>query len=210
MQLDAGVVRTGEASPTQTAGGHTEVASILLNDYIGSNLGSSEEGMLALINGKILSNPMLIGWILIVPTGFEFLQSDGIGTVAVNFIRRHVDEGCLRAGASRGLKHIKGTDGIGIKVIKGNRCRPVMTGLSCRMDDGVWLYLGNQLNNTLTITDVEFVVNESFEIAFEPMLVPAGITLGTKENGTLVVIDSVNVITKFLGKVLTHLGADQP
>ncbi len=54
VKLDSGVVRAGEASSTQAAGGHIEVASVFLDDDISGNLGGSEEGVLALVDGEVL------------------------------------------------------------------------------------------------------------------------------------------------------------
>ena len=72
VQLDPGVIGSGEAATAQCTGGHAEVAAVLLDHHIGSYLGGSEEGVLALIDGEVFGNAVGIGWIGIVPAGIEF------------------------------------------------------------------------------------------------------------------------------------------
>ena len=197
MELDSGVVRPGEAASTQAASGHVEVTSVFLDDDIGGDLGGSEEGVLALIDGEVLGDAVLIGWICIIPAGLEFLESDGIGAVSVDLIRRHVDEGGLGAGSAGGLEHVEGADGIGIEVVEGDRSSTVVAGLSGSMDDGVRLHLSNQIEDALAVADIEFVMDKALQVFLEALLVPAGISLRTKEDGALVIINSVDLVTEF-------------
>ncbi len=209
MELDSGVVGPGEAAATQAAGGHVEVAAVFLNDDVGGDLGGTEEGVLALVDGEVLGDAVDVGLISVVPAGFEFFQFDGIGSVAIDFIRRHVDEGCLRAGAAGGLEHVEGADGVGVEVVEGDGRRPVMTGLGRGVDDGIRLYLGNQINDSLSVTNIKFVMDETLDIALETLLIPSGIALGAEKDGSLIVVDSMDLISKFLGKIMTYLRTDQ-
>lgn len=50
VELDAGVVRAGEAAAAQTAGGHVEIASVFLHHDIRRDFGGAEEGVLRLVD----------------------------------------------------------------------------------------------------------------------------------------------------------------
>jgi len=120
-----------------------------------------------------------------------------------------VDEGSLGAGAACGLEHVQCANGIGVEVFEGYRCRPVMAGLGGGVDDGVGPDLSNKVEDTLSVADVELVVDEALEILLEALLIPAGVSLRAKEDRALIVIDSVDLVSKFIGKVVTNLRADE-
>ena len=73
MELYAGMVGACQATATKAAGGHVEIATVLLNYDIGCNLGCSKKGVFGLIDGKALCDSVLINGVCIVPTSFEFL-----------------------------------------------------------------------------------------------------------------------------------------
>lgn len=196
VELDAGVVRPGEAAATKAAGGHAEVAAVFLDDNVRGDLGGPEEGVLALVDGEVLGDTMGISWIGVVPAGLKLGESDGIGAVAVDLVRRHVDEGGLRAGSACGLEHIEGADGVGVEIVEGDCRRSVMAGLRRGVDDGIGLDLGNEVEDSLAVSDVEFVVDEALEVLLEALLVPSGVSLRAEENGALVIINAVNLIAE--------------
>ena len=67
VKLDAGVVGTSEAAAAKAAGGHAEVAAVFLDDDVGGDLGGSEEGVLALVDGEVLGDAVSVGGIGVVP-----------------------------------------------------------------------------------------------------------------------------------------------
>ena len=208
VQLDAGVVRSGEAAAAQAAGGHVEVASVFLHDDVGRGLGCAEERVFRLVDGEILGDAVGVGGIVIIPTGFEFLEFDVIRTVAVNLVGRHVDEGRPGAGATDGFEQVQGADGIGVEVIERDGGGAVVAGLRGGVDDGVGLELGDEIEDALAVADVEFVVVEVFDQLGQALLVPAGVTLRSEENGALVVVEAVDFPTE-VGEVETNLRADE-
>jgi hypothetical protein len=107
-----------------------------------------------------------------------------------------MDEGGLGAGAAGGLEHIEGADSVRIEVFEWDGGRAVVAGLGGGVDDGVGLDLSNQVEDTLSVADIEFVVNEALEIFLEALLVPSGVTLRAEENGALVVINSVDLVSE--------------
>lgn len=161
VKLHAGVVGTGETAPAQRAGGHAEVASIFLDHDVSSYLGGSEEGVLTLVDGEVFGDAVSVGWICVVPASLKLRQGDGIGPVAVDLVRRHVDEGGLRASLAGCLEHVEGADGVRIKVVEGDSGRAVVAGLGGGVDDGIGLDLGNQVDDSLTVSDVQFVVDKA-------------------------------------------------
>ena len=56
VQLDAGVVRAGQAAAAQAAGRHAEVAAVFLHHHVGGDLGGAEERVLGLVDGEALGN----------------------------------------------------------------------------------------------------------------------------------------------------------
>ena len=76
------------------------------------------------------------------------------------------------------------------------------------MRDGVGFEFSEQFENPFAITNVEFVMVKTFEVAFETFLVPPSVTLRAEEGGALVVVDAVNLPAK-LGEVNTDFGADE-
>lgn len=98
MQFDSGVIGAGEAASSQAAGGHSEIATVFLDHDVGGYFGSSEEGMLRLVDGKVFGNAVFVGRIVVVPASFEFFEFDSIRSVTVDLVGRHVDEGRFGTG----------------------------------------------------------------------------------------------------------------
>ena len=157
----------------------------------------SIRGVLALIDREVFGDAVRVGGVGIVPACLEFLESDGIGAVTVDLIRRHVDKGGLGAGSAGGLKHVEGADGVGVEVVEGDRRSAVVAGLSGSMDDGIGLYLSNQIEDALTVADVEFVMDKALQVFLEALLIPTGVALRAKEDGALIVIDSMDFVAEF-------------
>lgn len=36
------------------------------------------------MDGEVFADAMFVGWIVVVPAGFEFLEGNGVGSVAVD------------------------------------------------------------------------------------------------------------------------------
>lgn len=73
VQFDAGVVRTGQTTAAQAAGGHVEITAVLLHHDIGGDFGRTEERVLGLVDGERFGDAVLVGGVGIVPAGGEFL-----------------------------------------------------------------------------------------------------------------------------------------
>ena len=126
VEFHAGVVRAGEAAATQTAGGHVEIASVFLHHDISRNFGGSEEGVFRLVDREGFGNAMIVSGIVVIPARVEFAEGDGIWTITVNFVRGHVDEWRLGAGLPSGFEEVQRADGVGVEVVKRNRCCAVV------------------------------------------------------------------------------------
>ncbi len=98
MQFDATVVGAGEATSPESAGRHTEIASVFLDHDICGDLGGTEDRVLRLVDGKLFPDPVGVLGVSVVPSGFEFLEVDGVGPVAIDLVGAHVNEGRLGAG----------------------------------------------------------------------------------------------------------------
>ena len=196
VKLHASVVGTSEAAPAQGTGGHTEVAAVLLDHDVGGDLGGSEEGVLTLVDGEVLRNAVGVGWICIVPACLKLLKGDAIGPVAVDLVRRHVDEWGLGAGLAGRLQHVQCTDGVRIEVVEWDGCRAVVAGLGGCVDYGVGTNLCDEIENSLAVADIDLVVDEALQLSLEALLVPPGVSLRAEEDGTLVIINPMDLVTK--------------
>ncbi len=126
VEFYAGVVRAGEAAAAQTAGGHVEIASVLLHHHISRDLRGAEEGVFRLVDRERLRDAVFVGGIVVLPARVEFAEGDGIWPIAVNLVRGHVDEGRLGTCLPRGFEEVQRADGVGVEVVKRNRSGAVV------------------------------------------------------------------------------------
>ncbi len=181
MQLDARVIRPGQAAPAQAAGLHVEVAAILLHHHVRSHLAGAEQRVLALVDGEALRDALRIALVRIVPAGLLLLQLDRVRRIPVDLVGRHVREGRSRAGAPHRLEHVEGADRIGVEIVERDRGGAVVTRLGRGVHDGVRFHRFHEIEHTLAISQVELVVLETGDAGLEPSLVPAGIPLRPKK-----------------------------
>lgn len=208
VEFHAGVVRASEAAPTQTAGGHVEIASVFLHHDIRRDFGSAEEGVFRLVDREGFGDAVLVGGIVVIPARVEFAERDGIGPITVNFVRGHVDEWRLGAGLPCGFEEVQRADGVGVEIIKRNRSRAVVRGLGGSVDDNVGFDFGNEVENALPVANIEFVVGEAGDQISEAFLVPTRVALGPKKCRALVVVHPVDG-TALPGKKDGYFGTDE-
>lgn len=139
MQLDARVIRAGEAAATEAAGGHAEVAPVFLDHHVARYLGGAEEAVLGLVDGEILRDAVRIGRIVVVPAGFQLLQGDGVGSVAIDLVGGKMGEGALRASLAGSLQQVQGSHRVHVEVIERDVRRAVVRRLGGGVNDGVRL-----------------------------------------------------------------------
>jgi len=192
VEFDAGVVGSGEAAAAQAAGGHVEVASVFLHHDVGGDFGCAEEGVFALVNGKVLRDAFGESRIGVVPAGFALHQRQGVGTVPIDLVGGYVDEGGFRAVPAGGFEQVEGAGGIGVEVVEGNGGGAVVRGLGGGVDDGVRPHGGDEVQHARAVADVEFVVGVAGDGLGEAILIPAGVALRPKKHGALVVVQAVD------------------
>src|SRR2546423_10654824 len=98
------MIGPGEAAAAQAAGRHVEVPAIFLDHDVARDLGGAEERMSALVDGIVFSDAVYIRRVGVVPARLQFLEGDGVGTVAIDLVGRHVDERGFGAETAGGLK----------------------------------------------------------------------------------------------------------
>jgi Ni,Fe-hydrogenase maturation factor len=76
------------------------------------------------------------------------------------------------------------------------------------VDDGVGLEARDEIEDALSIADVEFVVVEVFDQLGQAFLIPTCVALRTEENGALVIVDAMDFPSE-IGEVETNLRADE-
>ena len=77
------------------------------------------------------------------------------------------------------------------------------------VDDDIRFYLFDQCEHTSPVTDVDFVMLKTRELAHQPVLVPARVALRPKKHRTLVVVHAVDFVAKFTREIHADFGADQ-
>jgi hypothetical protein len=98
----------------------------------------------------------------------------------------------LRYTQTGSFQEIHRSDGIGIKVFKGDLCGKIMRWLSGRMHDGIRPQLNYKLVDTCAVTNIKFMVNKISKLRFKTPLIPTCIAAGAEKYGSSVVIDSMN------------------
>jgi len=209
VELDAAVVGAREAAAAQAAGGHLEIAAVLLHHHVAGDFRGAEERVLRLVDGEGLRDAVFVGRIGVVPAGFELLERDGIWGVAIDLVGAHVHEGRLGAGLAGGLQQVERADGVGVEIVEGDRGGAVVGGLRGGVHDGGGFHLLEQREHAGTVADVELVVDESRQLAHEAVLVPPGVALRAEEDGALVVIHAVDRVAEFACEIAADLGADE-
>ena len=80
--------------------------------------------------------------------------------------------------------------------------------LSGAMDDCMWTQLLDQRIHTGAVSNVELMMNKPSHSLDQPLLIEASITLGSKDDRSLIIVDSVNLETPG-AKVHASLRADE-
>ena len=96
-----------------------------------------------------------------------------------------------------------------VEVIKGDSGRAVVGGLGGCVDDEIGFQCAQQIFNSRAVADVHLVVRKPGDEIPQALLVPAGVALGTKKDGPLVVVQAMNRKTQS-AEMNRHLRADQP
>ena len=209
VQFDTRVVGTRQAAAPQAASGHAEITSVFLHHDIRCDFRSTKEGVHALVDRQGFSDPMRILRIRIIPAGLEFFQLDGIWSISIDLVGTHLHKRTLRTGLAGGFQKIQRTHGIGIEIIKGDRRRAVMRWLRSGMHNHIRTNPHDQIRHALPVADIHFVVDKTDQLPLEALLVPTRISLRTKKNSALVIVQSMHGVAKFRREVGAHFGAYQ-
>jgi hypothetical protein len=175
VQLYARMAGTSEAAAAQGAGGHVEVAAVLLHADVSGHFGSAEERVLALVDAEALGDALGVLRVGVVPAGFQLDQRDLVGGVTIDFVGGQVYERDVGAVLPGGFQQVEGAYGIGVEVVERDGGRPVVAGLGGRVDDGVGGDVAHQAQHARPVADVELVVLEVAQFMLQTLLVPAGI-----------------------------------
>src|SRR5579864_8409737 len=208
MQLDAGVIRPGEASPAQTTGGHIEVAAVFLNHDVGGDFGRAKQGMLALIDRKAFRYSIRKGRIVVLKAGFQLFQGDLVRPVPVDFIGGHVNERGFRTRSPGRFQHMQGSQSVYLEVEERNGSCAVVGWLSCGMDDQIRPQFVDEGEQLIPFPDVQRKMLVARDFAPQPLQYPTGITLRPEKDGAMIAVDSMNLET-VAREEARDFGADQ-
>ena len=209
VELDARVIGAGEATAAEGAGGEIKVAAVFLDHHIGGDFAGAKEGVFRLVDREGLGDAVGVGGVGVVPARGQFGEGDAVGGVAVDFVRRHVDERGFGGGLAGGFEEIEGADGVGVEVVEGNGGGAVVGRLRGGVDDDGGRDGFDEGEDAGAVADVELVVDEARELGGETGLVPAGVAGGAEEDGALVVVDAVDGVAEFAGEIDADFGTDK-
>ena len=177
VQLHAGMIGARQTAAAKAAGGHVEVAAVLLHHHVGRDLARAEETVQALVDREGLRDAVCVLRVGVIPAGLQLGKSQSIGRIAVHLVGAHVNERALRARLPRGLEQVERADGVGVEVVERNRGRAIVRRLGGRVHDDRRPKPSDQIENALPIPDVELMVLKARELSLEAVLVPARVAL---------------------------------
>ena len=208
MQFHAGMIGARKAAAAQAAGGHVEIAAVLLHHNVAGHFGSAEKGMLALVDGKIFGDAVCERGVGIIPAGFELLERDTIGTVAVDLVGGHVDKRRFGTGPPRRFQHVQRAQGIHLKIQKRNGGGAVVRGLGGRVHDQVRFEPGNKRKQLFAVADVDGRMAIIGDLPLQQGEHPAGVALRPEKHRAVITVDAGNA-ESLAGEKHRHGGADE-
>src|ERR1700687_6132563 len=130
----------------------------------------------------------------VIPAGFEFLEGNFVGGIAVNLIGTEKNENRIWTMEPGGLKKIYGAKGIDFEIKDGDIAGFVMGGLRGAMDNQVETLGAKEGFESDAVADVHIVMGEVLGGATQPVQIPGGIAGIAKENLPHVVVDAVDLM----------------
>ena len=164
--------------------------------------------MFALVNGEVFGDTGRVSGVVVIPTGGEFLEGEGVGSITIDLVGAHVDEHGVRGVQAGGFEEIEGADGVGVEIIKGTRGSEIVAGLGGSVDDVGGLEGSEAVEHALSVSDIELVMLKGRVLGFESLLIPTGVTLRAEKVCPHVVVNAVNDPTQ-RRKVVNDFGADE-
>src|SRR5256885_42765 len=125
------MIRPSKTTTAQAASHHAEIASIFLHHNVGSDLRSTKQRVLRLINPRRLAYAVVVLGPGILPSRFSLNERQIVRCVAVNLVCRHMHKWRGRHKATRCLKQVDGAHGVRIKVLEWYLRSQIMTWLRC-------------------------------------------------------------------------------
>ncbi len=209
MQLDAGMLRAGEAPPTQTVRAHAEVAAVLLRHDVGGDLARAHDRMHGAVDAHGLADPVVVLGPRVLPAGLELNERQLVRPVAVQLVGGHEHEHRLGAVPSAALEEIHRPHGVDVEIVERPARGEVVARLRGAVDDEVERALvAKGPRQRGAIADVHVVRAKAPGRAAQALEVPAGASVGTEEVGPHVVVDPHDG-TGARVEVEDELGADE-
>jgi len=118
-----------------------------------------------------------------------------------------MDKRRLRTGPTCGLEQVQSPDGIHLEIHKGYCCGPIVRWLSCSVNNDRGLQFRYQLQDRITIPNIDGVMFVPINFGGKSFEDPTCVPLSTKENCTLVVVDTRYSESKSV-EVDTHFRTD--
>lgn len=208
VELDSRVIGSGQAATAKGASGHIEVAPIFLNHNIGGNFGGAKERVLGLIDRESFRDAVFESGIVVIPAGAEFLELDGVRTVAIDLVGGHMDEGGFGAGAAGGFEKVQRTDRVGIEIGEWDGCCAVVGRLGGSVDDDGGFDFRDEVEDAFAVADVKGDVLVGGDFLAQAVERPSCVAFGAEEDGAFVVVEANDSIVT-AGEVEADFRADK-
>src|SRR6516164_4866196 len=98
--------------------GHTEVAPVLLHEQVGGELGGPKQAVGGGVDAAGFVDALVVFFARVVPAGGPLLQRKLVGSIAVDFVAAHEDEGRFRAVAAGCLQQAQGGPSVDVEVLE--------------------------------------------------------------------------------------------
>ena len=106
--------------------------------------------------------PLRIRRVGVVPARLQLRERECVfGPVAVDLVRRHVDERRLGAGLARGLEQVQRADGVHVEVVERDGRGAIVRRLGRGVDDRRRAAAPHQRQDACAVADVELVMAEA-------------------------------------------------
>ena len=137
VKFDAGVRRPGEAAAAENTDLHSEIAAVFLGHQVRRRFRGAKQRMQRAVNAAVFRNAVVVFRSRILPAGFQFLERDFVGGVAINLVGAQKDENRFGTVEAGGFEKIDRAESVDFEIQNGDVARLVVGGLSGAVNDEI-------------------------------------------------------------------------
>src|ERR1700741_1950121 len=146
------------------------------------------------VDAAVFIYTFVVFWPGIFPPGFQFLQRNFVGSIAVNLVGAQKNENRLGTMEARGFEKIHGAQRVDFKIENRDIAGLIVRRLPGPVHDQVETLRTEERLEGSAVPDVDLVVLEVLRDTPQPIEIPAGVTGITEKDLAHVVIDTVDLM----------------